>query len=70
LERACEVAAELAAIPAATYAATKRSLRQPLIERARHLTATEGPALVEKWCAPETLHDVASFASRHIGRRS
>jgi enoyl-CoA hydratase len=70
LERACEVAAELAAIPATTYATTKKSLRQPLVDRARHLTATEGPALIEKWCAPETLQAVADFAARHIGRRS
>jgi len=70
LERACAVAAELAAIPAATYSATKKSLRQPLVERARHLTATLGPALVEKWCAPETLQAVADFAARNIGRRA
>jgi enoyl-CoA hydratase len=70
LERACEVAAELAAIPAACYSATKVALRRPLVERARHLTATEGQALVEKWCAPETLKDVADFAARHIGKRS
>ena len=70
LERACEVAAELAAIPSATYAATKNALRRPLVERARHLTATDGPALIEKWCAPETLRAVADFAARHIGRRS
>jgi enoyl-CoA hydratase len=70
LERACEVAAELAAIPATTYAATKRALRQPLVDRARHLTATDGSALIETWCAPATLRAVADFASRHIGRRS
>jgi enoyl-CoA hydratase len=70
LDRACEVAAELAAIPAACYAANKKLLRQPLVERARQLTAAHGPALVEKWCSPETLKDVADFASRHIGRRA
>jgi len=70
LDRACEVAAELAAIPAACYAANKKLLRQPLVDRARQLTAAHGPALVEKWCSPETLKDVADFASRHIGRRA
>ena len=70
IERACEVAVELAAIPAAAYAANKRALRRPLVETARHLTATEGAALVEKWCAPETLQAVADFAARNIGRKS
>jgi enoyl-CoA hydratase len=70
LERACEVAAELAAIPAVTYAANKRALRRPLVETAQRLTALEGAALVEKWCAPETLQAVAEFAALHIGRRS
>jgi enoyl-CoA hydratase len=70
IERACEVAAELAAIPAAAYAANKRALRRPLVETARHLTATEGAAIVEKWCAPETLQAVADFAARNIGRKS
>jgi enoyl-CoA hydratase len=70
LERACEVAAELAAIPAATYTATKIALRRPMVKRARNLTATDGQALVEKWCDPQTLQAVADFAARNIGRRS
>lgn len=70
LERACEVAGELAAIPPVTYAATKASLRRPLVDVARHLTATEGASLVEKWCAPQTLQAVADFAARNIGRRA
>jgi enoyl-CoA hydratase len=70
IERACDVAAELAAIPAAAYAANKKALRRPLVETARRLTSLEGAALVEKWSAPETLRDVADFAARHIGRRS
>ncbi len=70
LERACDVANELAAIPSGVFAATKRSVRQPLYDAARRLTAAEGAALVEKWCAPETLQSVAEFASRHIGRKS
>jgi enoyl-CoA hydratase len=70
IERACEVAAELAAIPAVAYAANKRALRRPLVETARRLTEVEGAALVEKWSDPETLRAVADFAARNIGRRS
>ncbi len=70
IERACDVATELAAIPPVCFAANKRALRRPMVERARHLTATEGAALVEKWCAPETLQAVAEFATRNIGRKS
>jgi enoyl-CoA hydratase len=70
IERACDVASELAAIPSAVYAATKRALRKPLCDSARQLTAAEGSALVETWCATETLQSVADFAARHIGRKS
>ena len=69
IERACDVATELAAIPAAAYAANKRALRRPLLETARRVTGLEGAALVEKWCDPETLRHVADFTARHIGRR-
>ncbi len=53
IERACDVASGLSAIPSAVYAATKRALRKPLCDSARQLTAAEGSALVEMWCAPK-----------------
>ena len=69
LERACAVAEELAAIPAATFAATKLAVRRPMIEAARSQAALTDEALLERWCAPETLRQVAAFAAQTIKRR-
>jgi enoyl-CoA hydratase len=69
LERACAVAEELAAIPPATFAATKLAVRRPMIEAARRQAALTDAALLERWCAPETLRQVAAFAEQTIKRR-
>lgn len=70
MDRAYEIADELAAIPAETFTTTKRSVRRPLIEAARRQAALEDAALIEKWASPETLEKIAEFASRTIGRRN
>ncbi len=70
LDRACAVADELAAIPAAAFAATKLAVRQPMIEAARRQSALTDAAVLEHWCAPETLRHVAAFAEQTIKRRS
>jgi enoyl-CoA hydratase len=69
LSRACEIGEELAAIPSATYAATKLAVRRPMIEMAERLAATEDAALIERWCSPEVLASVSEFASRAIKRK-
>jgi len=68
-DRAWEVAEELAAIPAAAFAATKLAVRQPMIEAARRQSALTDAAVLEHWCAPETLRQVAAFAEQAIKRR-
>jgi enoyl-CoA hydratase len=70
LDRACAVAEELAAIPAAAFAATKLAVRQPMIEAARRQSALTEAAVLEHWCAPETLRQVAAFAEQTIKRRA
>jgi enoyl-CoA hydratase len=70
LDRAYEIADEMAAIPASAFSATKRSVRRPLVEAARRQAALEDAALIEKWASPETLSKMAEFAARTIGRRS
>jgi enoyl-CoA hydratase/carnithine racemase len=69
IDRACEVAAELGAFPTATYAATKRQVRAPLVEAARRGTAADAAA-IEQWCSPEALRQIAAFVERTIKRRS
>ncbi len=69
LARACEVAEELAAVPPATYAATKLAVRRPMIETAERLTNAEDAAIIERWCSPQVLASVTEFAARAIKRK-
>ncbi len=70
IDRSCEVAEEMAVIPAAAFTANKRSVRRPLIEAARRQAALEEMTMIEKWSSPEVLRSMAEFAARNIGRRS
>jgi enoyl-CoA hydratase len=70
LDRACSTAEELAAIPAAAFAATKLAVRQPMIEAARRQTSLTDAAIVEHWCSAETLRQVADFVDKAIKRRN
>jgi enoyl-CoA hydratase len=70
LERACEVAEELAAIAPATFRTTKQAVRRPLIEAAQRQAVLTDAAVLEHWCAPETLRQVAQFAEQTLKRRS
>ena len=54
LDRAREVAEEMAAIPPATFTATKLAMRRPMIEAAKSQAALTDAGLLEHWCAPET----------------
>jgi enoyl-CoA hydratase len=69
LDRACGVAEELAAIPTATFTATKMAVRRPLIEAARRQAALTDATVLERWCAPETLRHMAAYAEQNIKRR-
>jgi enoyl-CoA hydratase len=66
LDRALEVAEELAAVPPALFAATKLALRRPMLEAAEREAALTDGAILEQWCAPETLQQVAEFARKTI----
>jgi enoyl-CoA hydratase len=70
LDRACEVAEEMAAIPPAAFAATKLAIRRPMIEAAKSQAALTDAGVLEHWCAPETLRQVAAFADNTIKRRA
>jgi enoyl-CoA hydratase len=69
LDRGCAVAEELAAIPPSTFTATKLAVRRPLIEAARRQAALSDARVLEQWCTPETLRQVAAFAEQAIKRR-
>jgi enoyl-CoA hydratase len=69
LERAREVAEEMAAIPAVAFTATKLAVRRPMIEAARRQALETDAALLEHWSSPDTLRQVAEFAKQAIKRR-
>jgi enoyl-CoA hydratase len=70
LDRACAVAEEMAAIPTVAFSATKRAVRLPMIEAARRQAALTDEAVLEHWCSPETLRQVAQFAEQTLKRRT
>jgi enoyl-CoA hydratase len=67
LDRALEVAAELAELPAQTYAFVKRQLRAPVIEAARELLEGGVDPLAAAWFGGETT-DAAGAVLRGEGR--
>jgi enoyl-CoA hydratase len=68
LDRACEVAEEMGAVPLATFTATKLAVRRPLLEAVERSSAGDAAA-VDAWCSRETLEQIAVFAERNIKRR-
>jgi enoyl-CoA hydratase len=66
MERALKIARRFASIPAATFALTKRSLRDPFAERARRARSMddEGTAV---WASSETRESVRRFIDRTLG---
>ena len=68
LDRACEVAAALGAIPPRSYALTKRQLRRPALERVRALGDLEGE-VAAIWAGEGTRRTIREYLARTIGRR-
>ncbi|MBI3837740.1 MAG: enoyl-CoA hydratase/isomerase family protein [Planctomycetia bacterium] len=69
LDRACQVAGEMAAVPTAKFTATKLAVRSPMIESARRQAALTDAAVVDDWCSSETLGNIAAFAERSLKRK-
>jgi enoyl-CoA hydratase len=63
LERALEVAAELASTPADGYRRIKRQLRGAAIRRIEQLIATDADPLLEDWLSPEAREAAAAILS-------
>jgi enoyl-CoA hydratase len=69
LDRACAAAAELGNLAPKIFTTTKLAVRRPLIESAERLRGGDG-AIVDSWCAPETLSRIAAFVERNIKRKA
>ncbi|HXO19256.1 MAG TPA: enoyl-CoA hydratase/isomerase family protein [Thermoanaerobaculia bacterium] len=64
LDRALEVAGQLAAIPPEAFQLTKRQLRRPALEHA----AGADPGVLEAWSSPETREKIRQYLARTIGK--
>lgn len=67
--RAHEVAGRLASIPSATFALTKRSLREPFADRAMRGSAIDDEGM-KVWASAEALESVRLFIERTLGTGS
>ncbi len=67
ISQALKVANQMAAVPAASFLATKQQIWAPYKPRARK--DVDG-ALVETWSCPEVQANVSAFVQRTLGRKS
>lgn len=68
LDRALEVAEELAGISAATFAMTKRQIRQPMLAAVARHEADDTAAAIDLWCSTEVRQAISNFVARNIKR--
>lgn len=69
MPRAVEVARQLAGIPHATFALTKRQLREQYLHNAAHMAASAADAIDAAWSAPETHERIRAYLARTIRRK-
>lgn len=69
LDRAVAAAARLAAIPRASFAATKKALRAPTLARFRRTAPEADPEIVVAWKSPEVRTAIAAHVERTLGKR-
>ncbi len=67
--RATEVVRQLAAIPKATFALTKRQLRQPVLERIDRQARAADAEVARAWASPEINTAIRSYVQRRIKGR-
>jgi enoyl-CoA hydratase len=66
MDRAMAVAKTLAAIPAATFAATKEQMRQPVVDHMAQHGARIDARVDEIWASPQTLKSIRDFVARTL----
>ena len=64
IRRATTLAEAMAAIPAAAFAATKRQIRDPALQRIREASPRHDPAVIEAWAHPDTLRSIDEYVKR------
>ena len=66
LMRAAEVAAQMSAIPRATFLLTKQQLRAPAVDRADRLGVAIDPAALEIWASESTRTQIRAYLERTV----
>jgi enoyl-CoA hydratase len=66
IERARAAAVSLAALPPAAFAAAKRDLRAPALERADRSERENGAAVLAEWARPETQAGIREYLERTL----
>jgi enoyl-CoA hydratase len=69
LERAFVVARQLATVPAATFAISKRHVRAPLVEAAERRAASDDHEVFTNWASETTQQQMRAFIERTIGQK-
>lgn len=69
MERALEIARDMASIPGEAFRLTKRYMRAPALDRIERANRAHGESLVRTWMAEETLAQVRAYVERTIRRR-
>lgn len=68
IDRAMEVAARLAAIPAGAFALTKEAFYSPILERTRQL-ADLNARVVDAWLQQHTYETIRAYLEKTVGRK-
>ncbi len=69
LDRAVGVAQALAALPATTFAMTKRQMHLPVIERMQREGDKIDAAVIDIWAAPEATARIQDYVARTLKKR-
>jgi enoyl-CoA hydratase len=69
IDRACELADRMAAIPAASFAAAKRAVRRPALERVERFAPTADPDVIDVWRQPETHAVIRAYLDRTVSKK-
>lgn len=69
LARAIAAARQLAIVPAATFAISKRHVRAPLVEAAERRAASDDHEVFTNWASETTQQNIRAFVERTIGQK-
>jgi enoyl-CoA hydratase len=70
LDRACEVAHQMGAIPPDSFRISKFQIREPLVARCERLAPKDDPGVLAVWSRPDIQQHINEFVARTVKRSS